>query len=360
MAPELCNLSTLSSVIVFRRARRRATGDLATNDRVGGPGGHGAHRGVVRGHLSVSSSTTRSTSTTTTTVPRIPKPIVAVDLAATPVGWVPVDYGDAQVSVPPTWSDVLSGCAPSRPTVVLDVGSYYGCPPSSKENFIQLLRPATFAYSGKASSTMVNGIKVSFGAGGRFLFAPSLGLTVTTSGAVPTSTAIRVLHTLTYSPRAVALAPNPAPPVPTSWHRVTFGGLSIAVPSSWPVRRTDGVGCEPFVPVAVTLDAGTSVVGGNCLNDNGQYIVMSSTDGLVVDPGPYGPLADDNSFVACRTIGSLSVCPANSYLGDAYYDVLVLAVHVRGRTQPVAVDIGLAGNGMVARTIFDSMRATTK
>jgi hypothetical protein len=44
----------------------------------------------------------------------------------------------------------------------------------------------------------------------------------------------------------------------------------------------------------------------------------------------------------------LTACPATS----PAYSFLVLKVTVPGRKSPVYVSIGLAGNGMVARTIF--------
>jgi hypothetical protein len=39
------------------------------------------------------------------------------------------------------------------------------------------------------------------------------------------------------------------------------------------------------------------------------------------------------------------------------YSILVLKLTVPGRKTPVLVSIGLAGNGMVARTILYSLRA---
>ena len=73
---------------------------------------------------------------------------------------------------------------------------------------------------------------------------PSLGVEAQASGPL----ASRVLGTFTRSPRAVALAGGRAPGVPRSWHRVTFGGVSVAVPAIWPVRARDGRGrflCAP-------------------------------------------------------------------------------------------------------------------
>jgi len=48
--------------------------------------------------------------TTETGIPPTTQPVPAVDLSATPAGWVPVDYGDAQVSVPATFFVLYPGC----------------------------------------------------------------------------------------------------------------------------------------------------------------------------------------------------------------------------------------------------------
>jgi len=47
------------------------------------------------------------------------------------------------------------------------------------------------------------------------------------------------------------------------------------------------------------------------------------------------------------------VCPSST----PDYSVLLLSVTVPGRDEPVLVSIGLAGNGMVARTILYSLQA---
>jgi hypothetical protein len=54
----------------------------------------------------------------------------------------------------------------------------------------------------------------------------------------------------------------------------------------------------------------------------------------------------------CLSLHGLIVCPATS----PAYSILVLKVTVPGRLKPVYVSIGLAGNGMVARTILYSLR----
>ena len=74
-------------------------------------------------------TSSRTVSPTTTTVPR---PLPAIDLSATPSGWVPVADGDAQISVPATWWVLYNvGCPTGSPpgeVVVNPVISH--CPPA--------------------------------------------------------------------------------------------------------------------------------------------------------------------------------------------------------------------------------------
>jgi hypothetical protein len=54
----------------------------------------------------------------------------------------------------------------------------------------------------------------------------------------------------------------------------------------------------------------------------------------------------------CLSLHGLTACPATS----PAYSILVLKVTVPGRSKPIYVSIGLAGSGMVARTILYSLR----
>ena len=56
---------------------------------------------------------TSSQTFATTTVPTTAKVLPAVDLLATPAGWVPVVFGNVQISVPATWW-VLDNSVPYR------------------------------------------------------------------------------------------------------------------------------------------------------------------------------------------------------------------------------------------------------
>ncbi len=176
----------------------------------------------------------------------------------------------------------------------------------------------------------------------------------------------RVLHTLSSSPRFFALDPGSAPPVPSSWHRVSYGGISIAVPSNWKqTRRTSwntcGLGGTPLLvsdapanTIMLASGATVDVIETNCA-DGGPYTgqVTAPTNGVVIDPGPYGPLTNDPRRGPCLEVNGLTTCPSATDV----YGVLTLAVKVPGKSQAVVVEIGLTGNRMMARTILLSIRA---
>jgi hypothetical protein len=287
------------------------------------------------------------------------RPSVTVDRAATPRGWVPVDYGAAQISVPADWVVVVGGCPDSPDGTVMLGLSHDNCPLFGSNWPVVRITP--LSRSPASTPTRLNGIRAYLypyrGPGQVSMYqVPSLGVEVTASGPL----AARITATLTHSPRAVALAPGPIPPAPRSWHRLAFGGVSMAVPRSWPVERSGGWDeCVaqlqglpgPHGQVQLTQGA-TSIVPGGCLSQVNVAPAgrSSSAEGLVVDPGPYGPLPAAG-FGRCLAIRTLRVCPASS----ARFDVLLLAVHVPGVHRPVAVEIGLSGSGVTARTVLFSL-----
>jgi len=114
---------------------------------------------------------------------------------------------------------------------------------------------------------------------------------------------------------------------------------------------------EPDNPV-VELDTDRTVYSGSCaLGDVQEY---APGDGVQVDARvqvgqqPTFPDAIYRFTTShCLSLHGLTACPATS----PAYSILVLKVRVPGRSKPVFVSIGLTGNGMVARTILDSVRA---
>jgi hypothetical protein len=330
--------------------------------------------------LSACTSSQTVVPTTTTTVATT-QPLPAVDLSATPAGWVPVAYGDVQVSVPasfyvyyPGWLDCgLRGDAlylgPATPSAI-------GCGASSPN-----LRLTTLVYLvqrrlplpfNKDVAVILNGIPVypllfsasmspnpHTGRGG--YYAPTLGAEVTAFGPM----AGRVTDTLTRSPRSVVLASGSSPAVPSSWQQVTFAGLHFSVPAGWPISRTSGAAfglgnpCEmPGVAVfasGVALSTDQHLLPPNaCAVGAYSNAPQLPMDGVQVDSGSHLQFHVTLSFSAhCLDLHGLTACPATS----PAYSILVLKVRVPVRDKAVFVSIGLAGNGMVARTILDSFRA---
>jgi len=314
------------------------------------------------------------------------KPIPAVVTSATPAGWVPVAYGDAQVSVPASFSVYYSpsfGCPQAS-----FPGSLYVGPPrverqprpcdaglpsiSANEVVLQPWRyipyspvgvlPRLFALNGvrvyAVSAHVPSGVNVPERFSNHtYLVAPSLSVEVSASGPL----AHRILATFTRSPRAVALAPGPAPSIPAGWHTVTFQGLSFSVPSSWPVTRT----AQGFGIGDVCLTPGVSLGGRHVTLSTDLHNVIlycpyelprpqPPTDGVQIDAGSNLELPPGLSFsTSCLHVNRLTACPATS----PAYSILVLKVTVPGPSTPVLVSIGLAGNGLVARTILYSLRA---
>jgi hypothetical protein len=296
-----------------------------------------------------------------------------VDLAATPKGWVPVDYGDARLSIPSDWTQLGEGWGcPRSPLIgqgvlLVPVGEdATSCPLSNQSNSV-LIEPLQTSESlaKTKSSSVINGIAVyrlrnpgepvpseqSENASPQWA-VPALGIDLSLNGSLSS----RILSTLTYSPRSYVVAPGLAPSVPTSWKRVNFGGVSAAVPGSWP-STTDSdwtEGCEsPYngglTYEQVMMSTGLVPVGRSCVSVDG---VAAPFDGLLIDTGEYGPLYQTSGFDKCFRINDLSECPVSADL----YGTLVLAVHLPGDTKTIAISIGLGEDGQIARTILYSIR----
>jgi hypothetical protein len=310
---------------------------------------------------------TSSQTFATTTVPTTAKALPAVDLSATPAGWVPVAFGNAQISVPTAWwvlynsPPCLTGSPPGEVFVNPPPG-VFACPleiapgPSTTVRF----GPPTSPHSTVLGHPeVINGIFVypyPTGPQSSYL-VPSLGVEITVDGPLGQ----RVLRTLTWSPRSVVLASGTAPPVPSSWHSVTFAGLQFSVPPNWPITQTEvtpGLG-------AICRQQGVAFAGTTVTlsTDRRRLLAvfcprMSPTpqppeNGVQVDSGlRTEPTVTLSLSAHCLVLHGLTACPATS----PAYSILVLRVPVPGRNKPVFVSIGLAGNGMVARTILYSLR----
>src|SRR5579862_8720950 len=156
-------------------------------------------------------------------------PTVATNL--TPPGWIALPYGSIQISVPAGWVIGALDCPETAPADgwvslagLTATNSATACPNETlfppNEVFIG---PNSGAELSTSSVLTVNGFDAYVIANSDSGVSPeyevpfpSLDTEITVGGPM----ALSVLHTLTYSPRTVALATGSAPPIPASWHRV--------------------------------------------------------------------------------------------------------------------------------------------
>jgi hypothetical protein len=296
---------------------------------------------------------------------------IHVDLSATPAGWVPYALGDAQISVPKGWlfdgATNCGGIGEGGGGVVFMGGCDISVAPSPSwfpepENWVELDSSSgwTSTMYGNSPKIRVNEITVYEYRCNRCetaYVAPAVGAELTGGGPFFE----RILHTLTYSPRAAALASGPAPPVPSSWRRVSYGGLSISAPANWPLTSMASYDDCWYIddlanPPHVVLDAGATGIlstSARCEDIQGFHptLVTAPPQGLLIDPGAY---RREGTTGTCSRPNGVQVCIITS---DQFGE-LTLSVSVPGQMFPVAVEIGLTGDGSVARTILRSIRLT--
>ena len=315
---------------------------------------------VIAAALTVFASSQTFATTTAKTLP-------AVDLSATPAGWVPVAFGNAQISVPAAWWVLYNsypcptGSPPGEVFVNPPPGAF-ACPleiaPGSS-TAVSFGPPRSPHSTVLGHPEVINGILVyryPTGPQSSYL-APSLGVEITVDGPLGQ----RVLHTLTWSPRSVVLAPGSSPAIPSSWRYVSFAGLRFSVPAKWPLNRTQvtpGLGaiCREqgvaFWDTTVTLSTDSRRLLA-VLCPRMSPTPQPPENGVQVDSGlRTEPTVTLSLSAHCLVLHGLTACPATS----PAYSILVVRMNVPGRSKPVFVSIGLAGNGMVARTILYSMR----
>jgi hypothetical protein len=280
-----------------------------------------------------------------------PMKLPAVDLSATPTGWVPVADGDVQISVPATWWVLYNaGCPTGSPpgeVLVNPVPEF--CPGEiageGPKNLVWLTLLAGLGSDYKHRS-VINGFSVYEDTPVTY-FVPSLRLRVTLSGPL----AQRVLRTLSRAPRDVALASGPAPSVPSSWRSVAFAGLRFSVPAGWRTYRWVDVGiCSSNDPTLggdmVSLTNGTHLSTA-CQQPVELPIVRQPGNGVQVDVDPSPLLVTGTFSTNCLSLHGLIVCPATS----PAYSILVLKVTVPGRSKPVYVSIGQRARGGIMRVV---------
>jgi hypothetical protein len=283
------------------------------------------------------------------------RPTVALtDTAATPAGWMPIAYGNAQISVPADWR------VSSRPVCGHVGGGYVIVGTASRpivnprcrhaSNMAAIRTLPTGHGQTRDRTGQINRIPVLGGQpaprGYATFLAPTLHALITVRGPL----ANKVLGTLTRSPFSVVLERGRRLPVPSGWRWHDFGGIRFAAPAQFrTIKSHVWYPCRAAIlsAQAVELVNATRAVGFSCP----PFADLISSRGVVVGAGRY--VAQHwSSRYGCRSLHGLHACFAMAGLGAP----LELVVDVPGRHKPTVVDIGLAGNGAEARTIFESIR----
>lgn len=288
------------------------------------------------------------------------------DVAATPAGWVTVPFEVVQVSVPESWfverpgSNSCSAGPGTQGTVFLgeDAASLGGgCAPNAAT---VSLTPAAATPVPHAHRTVVHGIAVvlgwTSGPSGRTYLARALGVDIAAWG----SDAQAVLATLTHSPLSVVLG-SWSSTVPAGWRSYDFGGLTVTVPPTWSLNNDNRANFDVCSPTVIrdelTLQRVQPEVASCPLFSRGAGD-EADADGLRIAAGAF--VANRITGVGpCRQQRDLRICitqpTANSYLG---FSVLEAAVYVPGQSLPDLIDLGLAGSGLTALEVFDSLHAS--
>jgi hypothetical protein len=270
--------------------------------------------------------------TTTGTIPRTSLPTRTV-ADVTPRGWVPVDFGSAQVSVPAAWHlEYDTPCKYPSPPGTLYVGAISGscpaqalghgrchlvhdCPSSTPVVYLFNFR----APGRSATRITINGLSVGKTSLGDMVSyqVPALGVWLTARG----RNVVRVLQTLTRSPAAIVLAAGPVLRVPKSWKWVTAGGLRLAVPPTWPTLTSDleGAACVRELalgrPDAVVLDSDRYIGSVISCPAPAPFLIFRHVmpdSGVVVDLHPErdaGWPPGSGSYGDCLVLGVLRACP---------------------------------------------------
>jgi hypothetical protein len=278
-----------------------------------------------------------------------------VATAPEPTGWVPVSFGKAQISVPKTWTIISGGAAgcSSTTTGVLILGSGTWCPPSMNMSAqpgtsLVTISPLRDGEEGSAP-------EISIASDGRAVFghgissefrAPTLGIKISVSGPPQ----YQVLHSLTYSPWAIALAPKRGGSVvPDGWRHLSFAGVRFAVPATWGVHRmSHASACQ----TDFALQAGVHFASTPALPFSCPYIPPE-------DQLPSAPAIEIDRFwmgnrsgpcVGPTRINGVRLCVESS----AAYGVLTAKVEPPGHPA-VTIKIALTGNGELGRTVLRSL-----
>jgi hypothetical protein len=283
-----------------------------------------------------------------------------------PAGWAPVPYQRAQLSVPGRWlveSPAQFSCFPRAPGMIF-AGSKPGFPKRTGCRLTASLAWITSAGRtppgvghGKPAA-VIHGIPVYRLASSRDAvqyIAPELGVRVGARGPL----ARRVLATLTWSPLSVVLRRGPAAPVPAGLTWRSFGGVRFLTPRAWQVRHESQwatCGTGQAQGSLELIDATKPAEALPCPFPFPTAANEEALPGLTVVTGKDAAQSVSQDFGRCRLRRGARICLASiTGQGGSYSGVLIFSVSRPHARESTYFLLGLPGNGLGARAIFDSI-----
>jgi len=287
--------------------------------------------------------------------------------SASPAGWAPVSFGNAQLSVPASsWlveaphqlmcglgdfnGMIFAGVTPGFP-------KGWNCGVTASLAWILPAGKIPSGLAHRADGAVINGIAVyrlASAEGSTAYLVPELGVRIGARGRL----AARVLATLTRSPLDVVLGRGPAARVPVGWTWEQFGGIAFATPRSWARQREDQrstCGTGLWTSTLLLVDATKPPMYLPCPLQLPFAGVDQAEPGLVAVTGKYAAKSVGESYGRCQSRGGVGIClSAVTGQGGISAGVLIFSVTRPGHAATYFL-LGLSGSGAAARAVFDSI-----
>jgi heat shock protein HslJ len=259
-----------------------------------------------------------------------------------PKGWLPVDFGDARVFIPPNWK-VTPGTCPTGTSGSIQLGpsSGRGCGGGAGGGpFVGVL-----SYAGNHQPTAtrtVHGYRL-YRLGGENPFlslgydVPDLHVAIYADG----NGADQVLATLGPSSAKVALSYRGTQP--DGWQQIAFNRITLSTPVGW-THRSNAQFCS-VPPDSVTFGL-APVPCGEAATSYGPGV-----NGVVLSPPEL--FSDHPASVLSITNGVLGTAQLSLTENDGRALTLFVSVDA---SHAVPIQLGLGRDGRVAAAIFDSIR----
>ena len=262
-----------------------------------------------------------------------------------PAGWQPADFNEIRVWVPPTWavdSPSSGGCSDSGQDILLVATNTvtFSCPLVTPGATATVLPGIALPPGTPTRTTVLNGLRalspVSQPAGRHVVAFPELDATVTIPDGAPPG----LLASIGPSPEGLVLASGPVTPPPSDWRTVSYHGVQLNVPGSWPsIDGNHGGPCGNFLNPEVLVGPNTLNVASCPAVPEGQ---QHGEDGLWLTPAAGGTLP--TRTIPAPIGGTMVTDAANTTpMIDLVYQV-------------VSIQLGMGPDPAIARTIFRSIR----